>query len=381
MEQSIHTWCKQCEKCAVGKRPTRQTRPPLGTLRATAPLEIVAMGFTVLEPSSDGYENVLVLTDVLTTITWAIPTMNQKACTVARVLIKHLITPFGAPLRLHSDNGRCFEAGVITELCQIYGIGKSHTTPYHPQGNGVCARFNITLYNLFVTLPSPKKSRCTEHLPFLVMAYNNIKHATSGYEPFYLLFGRTARLPQHLLLNVDHPQTSGTTPDAYIKKHQERLAQARKMAVANIDKGAEARRAVYENNVFERPLNSGEYVLVRDRSHRGRSKIQDFWDPEPYMVVGRPYEGQPVYILANSRGERKVLHRSELKHCPWDICPVEVKTTSDEMTPVTEMTEEDTSTSDSAADWGKLLTLAPEPIPRSKMKRLLLSWRTISSPC
>ena len=361
MEQSIHTWCKQCERCAVGKRPTRQTRPPLGTLRATAPLEIVAMDFTVLEPSSDGYENVLVLTDVFTKFTWAIPTRNQKACTVARALIKHLITPFGAPLRLHSDNGRCFEARVITELCRIYGIGKSHTTPYHPQGNGMCERFNRTLHNLLVTLPSPKKSRWTEHLPFLVMAYNNTKHATSGYEPFYLLFGRTARLPQHLLLNVDHPQTCGTTPDSYIKKHQERLENARKMAVANIDRGAEARKASHEKNVFERPLNTGEYVLVRDRSHRGRSKIQDFWEPEPYMVVGRPYEGQPVYILANSRGERKVLHRSELKHCPWDVCPVDVETTSDEMTPVSEMTDEDTSTSDSAADWGKLLTLAPIP--------------------
>ena len=185
-------------------------------------MEIVAMDFTVLEPSSDGHENVLVLTDVFTKFAWAIPTRNQKACTVGRVLIKHLITPFGAPLRLHSDNGHCFEARVITELCQIYGIGKSHTTPYHPQGNGMCERFNRTLHNLLVTLPSPKKSKWTEQLPFLVMAYNNTKHATSGYEPFYLLFGRTARLPQHLLLNVDHPQTSGTTPDIYVKKHHNR---------------------------------------------------------------------------------------------------------------------------------------------------------------
>lgn len=81
------------------------------------------------------------------------------------------------------------------------------------------------------------------------------------------------------------------------------------------------------------------------------------------MVVERPYEDQPVYILANSRGERKVLHRSELKHCPWDVCPVEEDTTTDEMSPVSETTEEDTSTSDDSTDWGKLLTFVPVPLP------------------
>ena len=360
MEDCVRAWCRQCERCAVGKRPTRQTKPPMGTLRATAPLEVVAMDFTVLEPSSNNYENVLVLTDAFTKFAWAIPTRDQKAETVAKMLVKHLITPFGAPLRLHSDNGKCFEAQVVAELCKLYGIGRSHTTPYHPQGNGQCERFNRTLHNLLITLPTHKKSRWTEYLPQLVSSYNNTKHSSTGYEPFYLLFGRMARFPQHLILGVDEPQVAGTTATSYVKKHSETLEKAQQITTANLDKAAAARRAHHDRDVFERPLNLGDYVLVRNRSHRGRAKIQDFWEADPYMVVGRPYKGQPVYILRNSCGRQKVLHRSEVKHCPWHVTPPTSESTSGDQVLVTDSatTRDETTTTDDgtcSSNWGKII--------------------------
>ena len=54
--------------------------------------------------------------------------------------------------------GRNFESDLIKELCTIARVQKLHTTPYHPQGNGQCERFNSTLCNMLGTLSEEEKS-------------------------------------------------------------------------------------------------------------------------------------------------------------------------------------------------------------------------------
>ncbi|EDO46427.1 predicted protein [Nematostella vectensis] len=53
---------------------------------ATAPIELISIDFMSLEKGKGGYEHVLVATDSFTKYTWAFPTRNQKASTVAKIL-------------------------------------------------------------------------------------------------------------------------------------------------------------------------------------------------------------------------------------------------------------------------------------------------------
>ena len=87
MHTDIKQWILKCERCTVAKFPHNKVRSPLGRLMASAPLDVIAIDFTMLEPSSDGRENVLVMTDVFTKYTVAVATRNQKPETVAKILV------------------------------------------------------------------------------------------------------------------------------------------------------------------------------------------------------------------------------------------------------------------------------------------------------
>jgi len=137
---------KQCGRCTRRKR--HPERAELQPIESTAPLEIVCIDYLSLERSKGGFENVLVITDHFSRYAQAYPTRNQTAKTTAKVLFDQFIVHYGFPARLHSDQGANFTSALINELCQISGMDKSRTTPYHPMGNGETERFNQTLLGM-----------------------------------------------------------------------------------------------------------------------------------------------------------------------------------------------------------------------------------------
>ncbi|KAK3799456.1 hypothetical protein RRG08_067209 [Elysia crispata] len=159
MTSDTQDYCASCNRCQVAKTPPVKFSQTTGHIISRAPLELVAIDFTKLELASDGREDVLVCTDVFTKWTISAPTRDQTARTVARVLLREWIPHYGVPLRLHSDQGRSFDAEIVICLCEHYGMQRSRTTPYNPQGTW----FSST---------------------------NSTPHATTGESPFLLLFGR-----------------------------------------------------------------------------------------------------------------------------------------------------------------------------------------------
>ena len=98
----------------------------------------------------------------------AFPTRNQTARKTARVFFENFIVNYGFPARIHRDQGQNFVSNLIKELCNIAGVEKSRTTPYHPMGNGQCERFNQTPLKMFGTLEEYQKSDLKAHVPTLV---------------------------------------------------------------------------------------------------------------------------------------------------------------------------------------------------------------------
>lgn len=320
MFQEIKAWCEQCERCCLRKTPTAGLRAPLVSIHSSAPMDLVCVDFLTLEKSKGGIENVLIVTDHFSRFAQAYPTKDQKACTVARVLWRNFFCRFGFPTKLHADQGRNFESAVVRELCKCTGITKTHTTPYHPQGNGTTERFNRTLLNMLGTLEPHLKPRWHEYVDAMTHAYNCTQHDSTGYTPYYLMFGRHPRLPVDLIFGLP-TNTEPCGYSEYVQTLHDCLSQAYAQANQMSRHAKSQQKKYYDQKAKSQAFSPGDRVLVKVCHVEGRQKLGDRWESRPYIVV-KKQPGMPVYVLQREDGEtQRVVHRNLLTQCMF--LPVE----------------------------------------------------------
>lgn len=161
-------------------------------IETSRPLELVCMDFLSVKPDRSNTKDILVITDHFTK--YAIPTQNQKESTVAKWFWEHFIVHDGFPEKLHSIQ-------VPEWQCEVAGIQKTRTTPYHPKGNPV-EHFNKTLFQMLGTLNNKDKSHWLDFVKLLIHAYNCTMHEVTGFAPYEPMFGRQPRLPVDLAFEL-----------------------------------------------------------------------------------------------------------------------------------------------------------------------------------
>ena len=101
----------------------------------------------------------------------------------------------------------------------------SRTTPYHPQGNGLVEKMNHTLLSMLRSLLEAHKPRWKDHVHKLIHAYNFTIHESTGYSPFYLLFGRSPRLPVDVIFDLE-AETGAKSHAEYVTKLKSAMQEA-----------------------------------------------------------------------------------------------------------------------------------------------------------
>ena len=309
MAEDVKTKLQRCLPC-LKRKSQGPERAPLVNIFTSQPMELVCMDFLSLEPSTGGIENILVITDHFTKLAYAVPTRNQTAKTTAQALYNFFLI-YGFPLRLHSDQGRNFESQTIKELCKLAGITKSRTTPYHAMGNGGTERMNQSLLNMLGCLADDQKTNWKKYVPAVVHAYNSTRHETTGYSPFFLMYGRHPRLVIDVAMGVE--QQSDLEVD-FTKSLQDRLDVAYNIATAQAKKSASRHKAHYDKRIRGSVVSVGDRVLVRNVGVRGKHKLANIWEDDVHIVIDQPNMEIPVFVVQkeNKKGGKRTLHRNLL---------------------------------------------------------------------
>ena len=314
----VRDWCASCGTCAVRKTPSPKSKAPLQSVVTGYPLQMVAMDIVGPFPESlAGNTFILVVADYFTRWTEAYPLPNQEATTVAKKLVDQFFFRFSPPEQLHSDQGRNFESEVITEVCKLLGVVKSRTTPYHPQSDGLIERFNRTLLDMLAKAVRERPFDWEEHLPRLCLAYNSSVHPTTGYAPFYLMFGRQVRMPVDLMYG--NPNSRTTTVPQYVASLRSSLTAAYDQVRNTMMTSLSRQKDLYDRKAHGEPFHSGDLVWLHTPAvPRGHSKKLHCPWTGPYRVVARLSDA--VYRIQHLQLRRKrlVVHFDRLKPCSPD---------------------------------------------------------------
>ena len=306
-------WIAQCERCHIAKGDYTEPKTQQGTLTANQPLELLCIDFTKADPSKSGKENILILTDAFSKFSQAFITTSQKAIVVAKLLVEKWFSVFGVPAWIHSDQGRSFDNDIIFHLCKMYGIRQSTTTPYNPRGNAICEHLNRTLFGLMRTLTKEQKPNWPTYVPSLVYAYNSTPHASTGFQPYELMFGRKAPTPCNNWLGLAQYKSPGfKSKTIWLNQQLGAMMHANKQALKYIQKSNKQNQSHTSGKELVIPI--GNHVLLCDHPE-GHNKIQNRFKPDVFVVVDHHKEPNIYYIKrlsADKDVKPKVVHRCQL---------------------------------------------------------------------
>ena len=131
---------------------------------------------------------------------YAVP--DRKADTVAKCLMD-FIWKHGTPNRIIHDRAAEFLSEVLQETARLVGVTQLPTSEGHPQMDGLVERLNRTLKQMLTKLVSKGGSDWDTLLGPVLFAYRTTPHTSSGESPFYLVYGRDARIPSSVSFSAE----------------------------------------------------------------------------------------------------------------------------------------------------------------------------------
>lgn len=233
-KEDVTNWVRHCQACQIYKVRNNSQVAPMKQILPTYFGEIWAANIAILPTSTSGKKYILVLMEYLSkwAVTAALSSFESES--VIQVLLYEVVLKIGLPHRLITNNGRNFISEAMNAVCTRLGINRSLTSVEHPQSDGLVERMNRTLKTGLSIAVGEDPGSWDTALPFVTFAYNTSKHASTGFSPFELLYGRKMVLPLLPTLEILKPKTY--TTEAWMRYLNAHVPLLHKEALQNIAK-------------------------------------------------------------------------------------------------------------------------------------------------
>ena len=182
---------------------------------------------------------------------------NQKAETIARLLVECVISRHGVPDLLLSDRGANFLSELVNEVCKLVGTVKINTAGYHPQCDGLVEKFNSTIINMLSKCVEKHGRDWDDHIPYLLFAYRVAVQESTQESPFFLLYGRDPRVPTETALTQPSTPYQVEFPD-YRAELVAHMSDAWALAHQNIKLAQVKQKTQYDKHSKETKLKVGD---------------------------------------------------------------------------------------------------------------------------
>ena len=259
MGRDVRDYVHSCSLCLAHKNPPAHPRQRLGDIPAPRHIwERLHMDVWTAKKkrTNDGEYSVLAFIDSYSNYLVAIPVENHQAATVTDVFLERIVSVYGLPLEVISDNGSEFVGKMQTHLYHALGVTRKLSAPYHPQANGQIERVFQTMRNMLATAAHQAPERWKQYLAFVVYAYNTAYHQSIQNTPFYLMFGRDP---------VCDPLLSGQieSTNREVSRRITLLKKARKQISNALESAHERNRMYYDQRIHEQRFKIDDLVFLK----------------------------------------------------------------------------------------------------------------------
>lgn len=285
MQRQVADYIASCDVCQRSKASNQR---PAGLLQPLPvpdrPWQSISIDLITALPRTRGtrYDAILVIVDRFTKMAHYVPTVTSvTGDQLVELLLRHVVRLHGLPASIVSDRDPRFTGAAWRDFWRLCRTTLRMSSAFHPQSDGQTERANRTLEEYLRAYTGYQQDEWDRLLPLAEFAHNDSKQTSTGFTPFFLLYGHHPHSPlMQRAANLDEVRAP-VAEDRFL-----RIAEALEQAKLNLIQAQQRQKAQADKRRSDAQYAVGDQVLLTTRHLRmpGAKKLHPkFIGPFPVI--------------------------------------------------------------------------------------------------